>query len=449
MMSLRLRLTLLVASVFIGLWLLSSLWLIAGLRSELDFALDQRLQSTATMLNNILASVPENELGVSVPSILQANEMGNAKGLTCRISSLHGTVIASSYGNGLPLHSEIKEGFASLSADNVQWRTYALRTSKFVITIADNISERESLYSALLKSTLIPTAIALLVSLALLWMAIGRGLQPIRSLVKALETRGSNDLSPVSLDTPSSELAPLVVSQNALMTRLAEGMKREQEFTNNAAHELRTPLAGVLAQIQLAELSQGLAQEKALTQAKTSAQRLKSILDNLLALARVESDTELPVVAPWLLSRMLNNMERELGRGLTDVLEGKPGEEVSRINIKLMEDKPIRFIAKPLMAIVCRNLLENALKYSAPTSLVTLVAESSNQGVKITVRNLGKVKSTDIPNMAARFWRKGEMTGAGLGLSIVKAIANRYKGSLVLENQGEDFLVTITLPLST
>ena len=245
-MSLRLRLTLLIAAVFLGFWLVSSFWLITGLRSELDMALDQRLQSTAAMLSNILATVPKNELGQIVPSILQGNELGNAKGLSCQISSLHGTVIASSNTHSLPINTALSDGFGFLSSEYGQWRTYTLKTNNIVITIADKISERESLGFRLLESTIIPPAIALLASLSLLWIAIGRGLLPIKKLAVAVEKRGSTDLSPVQLDKPSQELQPLVSSQNALMGRLSEGMKREQQFTNNAAHELRTPLTGII-----------------------------------------------------------------------------------------------------------------------------------------------------------------------------------------------------------
>lgn len=434
-MSLRLRLTLLIASVFLGFWLVSSIWLITGLRSELDVALDQRLQSTATMLSNILATVPENALGRTVPSILEANELGNAKGLSCQISSLHGTIIASSNTDSLPIDADLREGFAFLSSEKLQWRTYALRTDKFVITIADKISERESLHFNLLKSTLIPPAIALLASLALLWIAVGRGLSPIRTLAFAVEKRGSDDLSPVYLDKPSRELQPLVASQNALMARLSEGMKREQQFTNNAAHELRTPLTGILAQIQLAELSAGAGREKALTQAKKSAHRLNTILDDLLALARVEFEIALSSVAPWSLGSIVKNIGREAS------------QEVERIKYTVNEDKEVTFIAKPLIAIVCRNLLENALKYGEPDSLVMLLAESSTSGIKIEVRNLGNVCPEDIPHMTSRFWRKGETKGTGLGLSIVNAIATKYGGSLVLENEGSNFLVSFSVPI--
>lgn len=433
-MSLRLRLTLLITAVFLGFWLVSSFWLITGLRSELDMALDQRLQSTAAMLSNILATVPENELGQIVPSILQGNELGNAKGLSCQISSLHGTVIASSNTRSLPINTALSDGFGLLSSEFGQWRTYTLKSNNIVITIADKISERESLGFRLLESTLIPPAIALLASLSLLWIAIGRGLLPIRKLAVAVEKRGSTDLSPVQLDKPSQELQPLIISQNALMARLSEGMKREQQFTNNAAHELRTPLAGILAQIQLAELSAGEGQEKALSQAKFSAQRLNSILENLLALARVESEKQTIPVTPWSLGALTYQIERE----------SKDDEQ--RISYQLVDEQEISFIAQPLLAIVCRNLLENALKYSHSESKISFLAHSTVEGINIEVRNTGNVQHADIPHLTDRFWRKGETQGAGLGLSIVNAIATKYNGSLKLENKGTDFIVTFSLP---
>lgn len=435
-MSLRLRLTLLIASVFLGLWLISSFWLITGLRSELDMALDQRLQSTAAMLSNILATVPKNELGQIIPSILQGNELGNAKGLSCQISSLHGTVIASSNTHSLPINTALSDGFGFLSSEYGQWRTYTLKTNNIVITIADKISERESLGFRLLESTIIPPAIALLASLSLLWVAIGRGLLPIRKLAVAVEKRGSTDLSPVQLDKPSQELQPLITSQNALMARLSEGMKREQQFTNNAAHELRTPLAGILAQIQLAELSASEAREKALSQAKASAQRLNSVLENLLALARLESEKEVAPVISWTLNSLIDQVQREFV------------SEKHRIIYNIIDEHVITFITQPLLAIVCRNLLENALKYSPVKTEIIFLAESTTEGIKVSVRNSGNVCQADIPHLTSRFWRKGERQGAGLGLSILDAIAIKYKGTLVLKNTDSSFLVTFALPIS-
>ncbi|MEH6713191.1 MAG: histidine kinase dimerization/phospho-acceptor domain-containing protein [Paraglaciecola polaris] len=434
-MSLRLRLTILIAAVFLGFWLISSIWLITGLRSELEIALDQRLQSTATMLSNIIATVPQDALGETIPSIMEGNELGNAKGLSCQISSLHGSVIVSSHKDSFPINTDLKEGFALLSSDNSQWRTYALRTNKFVITIADKISERESLHFNLLKSTLIPPAIALLVSLALLWIAVGRGLLPIGKLAFAVAKRGRDDLSPVRLDKPSRELQPLIISQNALMSRLSDGIAREQQFTNNAAHELRTPLTGILTQIQLAELSPVVGRDKALAQAKKSAHRLNTILDNLLALARVESEMPLSSVEAWSLEEMFNSIKQEVAWG------------DERIRYMVSTDQEITFIALPLIAIVCRNLIENALKYGEQETPISLFAQSSSSGIKIEVKNTGKVCAEDIPHMTSRFWRKGGTKGAGLGLSIVNAIAIKYKGSLVFKNKDPNFIVTFYLPI--
>lgn len=433
-MSLRLRLTLLVAAVFLGLWLVSSIWLITGLRSELEVALDQRLQSTATMLSNILATVPQQALGRTIPAILAANEQGNTKGLACQISTLHGTVIASSNSKPLPVDEKLAAGFAFLSSEKSQWRTYTLRTDQFIITIADNIAERESLHFKLLKSTLIPPAIGIMASLVLLWIAVGKGLLPIRNLTSALEKRGSDDLSAVHLDKPLRELQPLVASQNALMARLSEGLKREQQFTNNAAHELRTPLTGILSQIQLAELSAGAGQHKAITQAKKSAQRLNTILDNLLALARVESASELSSVTPWSMDIIIKNIGLEINH------------DMQRFSYAITENKAISFIPQPLIAIVCRNLVDNALKYSEAGTPVMLLAQSSSQGMKIEVRNIGNVCPSAISKMVSRFWRQNETQGAGLGLSIVNTIAMKYSGSLVLANEGASFVVTFTLP---
>jgi len=434
-MSLRLRLTVLVASVFLGFWLIASIWMMAGLSHKLEVTFDKRLRSTAIMLNNLLAHVPQNSLGDAFPAIIEANEIGSDKGLTCQISSLHGSIIASNNSTSFPSEAKLAQGFSYLSSGHLKWRTFTLISKQHKITIADKVAERESLYHNLLKSILIPPALAIFVTLALLWFAIGRGISPIQLLALAIEKRGSNDLDPIQLHTASKELQPLIASQNALMARLAEGITREKQFTSNAAHELRTPLTGIMSQIQLAEMTDGEIQQKALRQVKRSANRLNAILDNLLVLARVDANISLQVEQPWSLKLLITNLLQETN------------QDITRIAVTIKDEQLVSCIPSLMIAIVCRNLLDNALKYSIPNTPVIIEAHSAGDFLTLEFRNNADVSPIDLPKVTTRFWRKGLVDGAGLGLSIVDTIAEKYKGALTVNNDEQIFVVQFSVPV--
>jgi len=151
-------------------------------------------------------------------------------------------------------------------------------------------------------------------------------------------------------------------------------------------------------------------------------------------LARVESEKQTNPITSWRLSSLIDQIQREFE------------SDENRITYNIIDEHVIKFIAQPLLAIVCRNLLENALKYSPVKTEVIFLAESSSEGIKIAVSNTGNVCQADIPHLTSRFWRKGETHGAGLGLSILDAIAIKYQGTLVLNNTGSCFLVTFSLP---
>lgn len=433
-MSLRIRLTILVAIVFIAFWLIVSIWMVAGLNNKLENSFDKRLESTAMMLSNILRHVPHDSLKAGVPNIITENEIGTEKGLTCQISSLHGAILTTSNSGPFSNNNAFSAGFDYLTSNKARWRTFTLITKQRKITIADKVSERQSLYYDLLKSILIPPTLAIFITLALLWFAIGKGIQPIMQLTTALKKRGSNDLAPIELTQPSKELQPLLDSQNALMARLEQTIKREKQFTSNAAHELRTPLAGILSQTQIAHLSTGDKQLHALEQVELSCKKLTAILDNLLLLANIDAAPLMRSKESYSIEALLKSIIQELA----------PNEE--RVAYMIQGDEYTSALPPMLLAIVGKNLLDNALKYSKKNTPIIIISEVTDEHISLRVRNEATLPAADVPLMTTRFWRKRNAQGAGLGLSIVDTIAQSYHGSIKLQQQDEIFTAEFTIP---
>ena len=260
--------------------------------------------------------------------------------------------------------------------------------------------------------------------------------------ISALTILSKEVIAQLELRLKNRELSKALEQQKTHIQEL-EKLKAEADTSNNLkgkflanmSHELRTPLAGILAQIQLAELTQDTTQQKALGQAKKSAHRLNTILDNLLVLAHVDADTPLNITEPWELDSLITTV-------VTESNNNNP-----RLTYNITASQPVYCIPSAMLTIVCRNLLDNAFKYSKANTPVILAANLTATALKITISNHAHINQADLANMATRFWRKGAANGAGLGLSIVASIAEKYQGSVAFTNDEDRFIVSFNLPI--
>jgi two-component system sensor histidine kinase QseC len=240
-MSLRLKLIAIIAPVFFVLWLTASYFSITQLKSEINQAMDSRLASTARMMNNLMLSDQNSvgNLGLSPNGTF--NDAGTLKGLACKISALNGEIIANSHPQELTLPDTLPSGLDTVIVENIEWRVFSLKTEKHTISIAEKLSERHAIFVQMVIVSALPTLISLVVSLLVIWFALGRELRPLQRLKDAITNRSPNDLNPIRLRHNLQEITPLIDSQNQLFTKLENAIEREKAFTDNAAHELRTP----------------------------------------------------------------------------------------------------------------------------------------------------------------------------------------------------------------
>lgn len=436
-MSLRLRLTLILGSTFILLWSVAAAWMLYDLRAEMMRSLDQRLVASAQMVSGLLAQLPQSS-PTGAPARIDTQRLGIPDGLACQVSSLRGEVIARSHPQlAEPLNAQ-QMGFRDQRVDGVSWRSYTIEQDGRRITTADRLDERQTLQSSVLLAAALPVGVALLGTLLLLWFGVRKGLQPLRRMADALLERGPDSLQPLQLDSLPSELRPLQDSQNQLLDRIAQAIERERSFTGDAAHELRSPLTAIKVHLQVAGMTSGTESATALAQAEEGADRLQSTLEQLLLLARVEgrqsfgegSQTTALEVARLAIQDTV---------GAAEGVELRPAASLSD---RLLDIPPA------LATVALRNLLDNALRHTAPGSKVQLDLSSSDDRIYFKVRDHGPGLSSDRMTMLTRrFWRQGAGGGSGLGLAIVDAIVQHYGGQLRFSNCSDGMLVTLVLPL--
>lgn len=427
-MSLRLRAVLITGIALSLLWASAAAWLTKDLHATLDRTLDQRLAMSARMVAGLM------ERSVIAPERAREElstviEVGSPQGIACQIRSLRGEILASTGTTGLEELAPPPSGYAYQSINGQQWRTFTVRAGEHIITTSDRLDERSSLFRDILLAAGVPFLIAVLGGLLALWFGIRRGLAPLDELRDTLRKRGTHGTRPIPEGNAPGELRPVIGALNELLGRLTQALAHQRAFTDAAAHELRTPLTGIDTHLQVAGMTEGATAAHSLDLAREGVRRLRRTLDQMMALARIETPDD-QSACPSVITT------------LEDLLSQLPEPARQRIELSFPECDASSPIPPSLLDTTVRNLLENALRYSAPEKPVGLSLEClpNTNSCRITVTDQGPGLSDDeISRAGQRFWRGGQGLsgdgGSGLGISIVSAICSRYGGSLTFRNR--------------
>ena len=287
-MSLRLRLSLILGTAFVLIWALAAAWMLRDLRQQMMFSLDQRLVASARMVAGLIDQLPQPLTSQGEGTRLSADQLSVPDGMSCQVTSLRGEILARSHHSADQHLDDGKGGFHDQIIDGAPWRSFTFVHDDIRITTADRHLEREALNRSILLAASAPVLVALLGSLALLWIGIGKGLAPLNWMREALRRRSPDSVEPLQIKAVPSELQPLLDTQNQLFLRIGQTIERERRLTGDAAHELRSPLTAIKTHLQVARMTDGLVREQALAHAEEGADRLHRTLEQLLLLARVE-----------------------------------------------------------------------------------------------------------------------------------------------------------------
>jgi len=314
------------------------------------------------------------------------------------------------------------QGFETVTREDGQaWRVFAANGSRHDVQVyvAERVDSRDAIMKTLLIGFLPPLTIALPLLLIGLWWNVRSGLRPLEGLRQVLLTRDTRTLSPVRLPNAPKEVKPLLDALNDLLQRLAELMETERRFTADAAHELRTPIAAIRVQAQVALGLDGnsVARHEALQDTLAGCDRASRVVDQLLTLARVESPHDL-VSEPFRLDQLAQQI-------LADIT---PKALQRHQNLELLAPDPLQVNGQnTLWQILLRNLIDNALRYSPEGATVRIRAHRLGEShVEMIVEDSGPGLAPEhLARLGERFFRVlgTSATGSGLGWSIVRQIA--------------------------
>ncbi len=447
-MSLRWRLIGGIVVVLSALWVLTSIWYFFDVRAELRQVLDARLASSAHMVQGLLNG--ENLHLPQPPEVLlESPHTGSSKPPTdviCQLWTLEGRFIGTTTDGPLLPIDAIPDGISNQVVNGERWRVFALTdTAKGVrILTADQRDARRSLIMTLALKLAAPLALVLPAMLLLVFAAVRRGLIPLERLRRSVQARSADALDPIPAEGVPQELSPMVDALNNLFGRLSSAFERERRFTGDAAHELRTPLAGIKTQLQIGRTADGQVRERALAQAEAGVDRMSRLVTQMLTLARLESQAPgAQDYEPAQIEEVLTGVAQEV-RSLAEQYR----VVVSRHGPALSSVAPL----PPLMLhTALRNLVENAIRHGAAGGRVELRSVRLSGSNRIDIMDFGPgLPEAELKQVSARFYRAKatEAAGTGLGLSIVAAIAQRYGLGFSLANrtEGAGLVASLELP---
>jgi len=316
-------------------------------------------------------------------------------------------------------------GFANVDSATRQWRTFSVATAERVIQVAQPREIRERLAAdAALRSVSPLLLLAPLMALAVWWLAAAT-LRPLRRVAAEVRRRDAASLEPLSTQGLPDEVAPLVGSLNALLQRLGQSMDAQRAFVADAAHELRSPLTALKLQLQLLQRAADDAEARgAATAALTEGvERATRLVEQLLTLARTE-----PGAAA--LPRETLDLAEIARQAVADAVPfaHARGSEIGFESAQGDAPVPLRG-ERAQVAMLVRNLVDNALRYSPAGAQVDVHVAASAEGALLSVDDSGPgIPPEERERVFDRFYRRGpqDEPGTGLGLAIVRQVAERH-----------------------
>ncbi|HEY1092467.1 MAG TPA: sensor histidine kinase, partial [Burkholderiaceae bacterium] len=306
-----------------------------------------------------------------------------------------------------------------------------------LVQVAETRTRRDELANAILKGVILPQFVVLPLAVLLAWLALARGIAPLNELQVRIRSRASTDLSPLDESKLHDDVAPLVSAINDLLARLDQSIGAQKHFLADAAHQLKTPLAGLRTQAELAqreiEAGRGSAEELrgSLAQIALSSERAAHMVNQLLAMAHAEDREHAARHAPLRLSELAVEVVRDfVPRALEKRIDlGYEGPDAPSL--------PVLGYALMIRELI-RNLVDNALLYTPAGGTVTvrIVDDPFGQVSVLQVEDSGPgVPLGEREKVFQPFYRAlgTAADGSGLGLAIVREIVNQHGAELSLE----------------
>ena len=436
--SLQARLLALLLLMVTGVWVAAAVLTWVDASDELDELLDGHLAQSAALLivqqtghgEEKSSDTPDDDPVEDAPSLHKY-----APRVAFQVFHEGQLTMRSANASDAPMSTKTK-GFDTVQLkDQTEWRVFAAQGNEgdVQVFVGEQVDSRNAILWAVLEAVLMPLMYALPLLAVVGWLAVRNGLAPLRHLSEVLAQRQPQALEPVVLKDLPAEMDPVVHALNALFERIQTMLASERRFTADAAHELRTPIAAIRTQAQVA-LGAGTDEaqrQHALHNTLAGCDRASHLVEQLLTLSRLESSSAAAPTGRVDLSAVAQRVAADLALtalGRTQDLE-------------LTAPAPALIAADDMLtSVLVRNLLDNALRYSPDAARVHLSVTLTDKDVTLSVDDSGPgMLDADMQRLGERFYRVlgTEQTGSGLGWSIVRRIAHVYGAQVKVQRSAQ------------
>jgi two-component system, OmpR family, sensor histidine kinase QseC len=363
-----------------------------------------------------------------------------------QVNNRYGLAILHSAAALPPIFTNAYIGLSHGTYNKKSWRIFATidPITKVKIIVAEQYDFRHLLTGQITQESMLAMLISYPFLGLLIWIIIGRGLGSLQRVSDEVRRRAPDHLEPIDVSQVPVEIKAIVVEWNKLFARLKAAFEREKRFAADAAHELKTPLAALKAHTQVALNAKTESErEVALGKILTCVDRSAHVVQQLLTLSRVGQGLSLEHASPV-------NIVRQAKEVMADLAPEALGKN-SEIELIAPETEPLIQGHPTAIAILIRNLVDNAIRYTPENSFVRVIIEEKPEGVILKVIDNGPGIPEHLRHQVfERFFRLlgNKSPGSGLGLGIVQQITELHKGKISLSTppNGQGLQVTIIFP---
>jgi len=431
--SIRSRLLVALLTAFVGVWAVAVFLTYLNVREQVTVRFDEQLARNAQVLwlwydtaeqPEALSAEPYAERFLARFGVEQAFQVWNGNRLVARSANAPAGRMASGYA--------ASTGELGGEPWRFHYRVDALRGLDVIV--GTRLAERSDLVRSLVLGMVWPLLAGLPLVAVLIVLAVGAGLRPLRRVAEGLALRSPDALEPLTEAAVPREVQPLTRALNELLARLDRALDGERRFTADASHELRTPLAALKTQAQNALRAPTDAERREVLEALIAGvDRASRLVEQLLVIARLDPEAAAEGREPAQLHALAADVLADLdatarARGVELVLQAVPS---------IVQGRPAA------LAVMLRNLVDNAIRHSPQGAVVEVAVAPVNGGVELTVSDAGEgIPAEQRARVFDRFYRRLGQTeaGSGLGLSIVRRVAELHEAEVSLEDARADAL---------
>ena len=444
MTSIKKRILTLLLSTFVVIWVIMMTYTWFNTQHEVEEIFDVQLaQSSDAIFGLTLHEFATDGISTFRFDLFESDLVHEYKHkLVFQVWRGQELLFASINAPSTPIASQ--SGYSNGVMNDELWRFLSRKDHKtgLLLLVGEDLSMRAEIQKKILLQVFWPILFVLPILTLLLVLAVNKGLQPLQRLTNEIIKRSANDLTPVSIERAPREILPVISEINQLLIKLKKAITTERQFTSDAAHELRTPLAAIKAQTQVAQRAKDRAtQNHTLAKIIEGVDRSSHLVEQLLILARLEPEL------------IYGEFEKiDLSKSLEQSIAGVSHIALEReINVSFTSDMHIVLNAiETLLDILVVNLLKNAFIYTPKGGHVDISLEAKGETVVISISDSG----VGIPEALRgrifdRFYRIPgiSLDGSGLGLSIVKRIVEVHSGNIKIDDSSSGGTIfTIELP---